>query len=39
MFLPKLMPPRLRDALAALGLTTLVVAAPAAQSATPEEKG
>ena len=39
MFLPKLMPPRLRDALVAIGLATLVVAAPAAQSATPEEKG
>jgi outer membrane lipoprotein-sorting protein len=37
------MPPRRRDALAALGLTALVVAAlvapSAAQSATPEEKG
>ncbi len=39
MFLPELIPPRLRDALAALGLAALVVAAPAAQSATPEEKG
>ncbi len=43
MFLPKLMPPRQRDALAALGLTALVVAAlvapSAAQSATPEETG
>ena len=39
MFLPNLMPPRLRDALAALSLATVVLAAPAAQSATPEEKG
>ena len=39
MFLPKLMPLRLRDALASLGLATLVAAVPAAQAATPEEKG
>ncbi len=39
MILPRQMPPMPRDALAALGLATLIAAAAAAQSATHEDKG